>query len=103
MASPPRLRAKRKPRLLDGRAVAAFVEACGSGGAAVARGGSPGGLLARLFEVARGISGGVRGGAAARLAADRARILCAGGDGAARAIRKIVGRFFLAWIGAYGW
>src|SRR6266403_1565554 len=89
MASPRRLPAKRKGGLLDG--------------GAVARGGSPGGLLACIFEMARKVSGGIGGGAAASFAADRARILCGGGDGAAWSIRKIVERFFWAWIGVYVW
>src|SRR3989449_8701003 len=88
MVSPRRLPVKRRGRLPDGGAVAAFAEACIGGCDAVARRGSPGGILAGIFEVARKISGGVGGGAAAGVAADRARILCAGGDGAARSIGK---------------
>src|SRR6266850_8459379 len=97
------LPANRKGRLLDGGAVVAVAEARSGGGAAVARGGGPGGILACIFEVARKISGGVCGGVAAGFAADRARILCTGGDGAARPIGKAVGRVFWAWIGVYVW
>src|SRR5882724_7271133 len=103
MVSPRRLPVKRRGRLPDGGAIAAFAEACIGGCDAVARGGSPGGLLARIFEVAWKISGGVGGSAAAGLAADRARILCAGGDGTAWSTGKIVERFFWAWIGVYVW
>src|SRR6267142_4696353 len=103
MVSPRRLPAKRKRRRLDGGAIAAFAEACINGGDAAARGGSSGGILAGIFEVARKISGGVGGGAAAGVAPDRARILCAGGDGAARSIGKIVERSLWTWIGVYVW
>src|SRR6266481_1737898 len=103
MVSPRRLPVKRRGRLPDGGAVAAFAEACIGGCDAVALGGSPGGILAGIFEMARKISRGVSGGAAAGFAADGARILCAGGDGAARSIRKIVERFFWAWTGVYVW
>src|SRR6266850_8062257 len=103
MASPRRPPAKRKPRLLDGGTVAAFAEACNSGGTAVACGGSSGGLLARPFQMAREISGGVGGSAAAGIAADRAGILRAGSDGAARSAREIVDRIFWARVGLYVW
>src|SRR6266850_5765751 len=103
MVSPRRLPVKREGRRLDGRAAAAFAETCSCGGDAVARGGSSGGILAGIFEVARKISGGVGGGAAAGVAPDRARILCAGGDGAARSIGKIVERSLWTWIGVYVW
>src|SRR6266403_2368822 len=101
MVSPRRRPVKRRGRLLDGGAVAAFAEACIGGCDAVARAGSPGGLVAGIFEMAWKIAGGVGRGAAAGFAADGARILCAGGDGAAWSTEKIVERFFWAWIGVY--
>src|SRR6266850_4460732 len=103
MVSPRRLPAKQKRRRLDGGAIVAFAEACISGGDVVARGGDPSGILANIFEVARKISGGVGGGAAAGVAAHGARILCAGGDGTARSIGKIVECSFWTWIGVYVW
>src|SRR5882672_5629396 len=103
MALRRRLPAIRKPRLLDGRTVAAFAEACSGGCAAVACGGSPGGILARVLEMAGKISGGVAGRAAAGVAADRAGVLCAGGDGAARSAGEIVECLFWSRIGVYVW
>src|SRR5258706_3542353 len=101
MASPRRLAATRKGGLLDGGAVAAFAEACIGGGAAVARGGSPGGLLAWIFEMARKVSGGIGGGAAPRFAADSGRLLRSGVDGAPWRIGEIVEHVVPAWVGGY--
>src|SRR6267143_2469293 len=51
-----------------------------------------GSLLARVFNLARKISPGIAGGAAAGVAANRPRLLCAGSHGAARPTRKTLDR-----------
>src|SRR6266446_10673847 len=60
-----------------------------------------GGLLARVFELARQISARIAGGAAVGVAADGARILRAGGHGAARAAWEIVDGAVRAWAGIH--